>query len=202
MGGWTAGNHKSLGHRREKMIITRTKLVKTHACSDGLRFFDQHFSAGEATQEEVFEAIAKYAPTTSWQRWLALSLRLTATCRRWYPDGQPREEELYVAGKLHGLRRTWYANGKPREEETYVAGYLHGLRSSWWADGKPCAEDTWVDGKLHGLLRTWYSNGTPQVEETWEAGKRHGLRMAWYYGGTPPVEETWYRGKRVTTNIR
>ena len=98
------------------MIITRTKLVKTHACSAGLRLFDTHFPGGEATQEEVFEAIATYAPTSEWQSWLALELRLTATCRTWYPDGKPREEENYVAGNLHGIRRYWYANGKLWEE--------------------------------------------------------------------------------------
>ena len=124
------------------MIITRKQLVDTRACKEGLEFFDKHFPAGEGTQEEVFEAIAKYAPTTSWQRWLALELRLTATCRRWYPDGQPHVEELYVEGKLHGLRRTWWYDGTPWVDELYVEGKRHGLRRYWYADGKPQVEAT------------------------------------------------------------
>ena len=98
------------------MIITREALVETHACKEGLEFFDQHFPAGEGTQEEVFEAIEKYAPMQDWQAWLALELRLTATCRILYSDGKPREEENYVAGNLHGIRRYWYSNGKLWEE--------------------------------------------------------------------------------------
>ena len=154
------------------MIITRKQLVKAHACSEGLEFFDKHFPAGKGTQEEVFEAIAKYAPTTTeWQVWLARKLRLTATCRTWYSDGTPRVEETYAEGILHGLRRTWYANGKPHVEELYVEGKLHGLRRTWWDDGKPWVEELYVEGKRHGHRRYWYADVKPPVEETWDHGK-------------------------------
>ena len=153
------------------MKITRTKLVKSRACKDGLRFFDEHFPGGEATQEEVFEAIATYAPTSEWQAWLARKLRLTATFRTWYSDGQPWVEATYAEGKLHGLRRSWYDNGTPLEEETYVEGKLHGLCRSWYSDGQPCVEATYVEGKLHGLCRTWWADGQPCEEETWANGE-------------------------------
>ena len=130
------------------MIITRDALVEENACSAGLRLFDTHFPGGEATQEEVFEAIATYAPTSEWQAWLALKLRLTATCRKLYSDGQPSVEATYVEGKRHGLRRTWHPDGKPCAEETYLDGKLHGLCRTWWADGQPCEEETWANGEF------------------------------------------------------
>ena len=128
------------------MIITRDALVEENACSAGLRLFDTHFPAGAATQEEVFEAIATYAPTSEWQAWLALKLRLTATCRKLYSDGQPSVEATYVDGKLHGLLRYWHPDGKPLAEETYAEGIRHGLRRVWWDDGQPCEDETWAHG--------------------------------------------------------
>ena len=98
------------------MIITREALVEEQACSDGIRFFDEHFPAGEGTQEEVFEAIEKYAPMQDWQVWLARKLRLTVTFRTWRDDGKTWVEELYVEGKRHGLRRVWWEDGQPQEE--------------------------------------------------------------------------------------
>ena len=128
------------------MIITREALVETHACKEGLEFFDQHFPAGEGTQEEVFESIDKYAPTQDWQRWMARKLRLTATCRILYSDGQPGAEATYVDGKIHGLLRYWHPDGKPLAEETYAEGIRHGLRRVWWDDGQPCEDETWAHG--------------------------------------------------------
>ena len=127
------------------MIITRDALVEEHACSDGLEFFDTHFPGGEGTQEAVFEAIEKYAPTKDWQAWLASNLGLTTTCRRWYSDGKPHVDETYVEGKHHGLRRTWWSDGTLRVDETYVEGKRHGLRRTWHSDGTP-REATWDHG--------------------------------------------------------
>ena len=152
-------------------MIKRDALVEENACKEGLEFFDTHFPAGEGTQEAVFEALAKYAPTTSWQAWLAGHLGLTATCRSWYPDGKPWLEDTYVAGNLHGLCRTWHPDGKPWAEITYVDGKRHGLRRTWHSDGKPHEEETYVEGKRHGLCRTWWEAGQPCEEETWDHGK-------------------------------
>ena len=182
------------------MIITREALVKSRACKDGLEFFDEHFPAGEATQEVVFSAIAKYAPTTSWQAWLARKLRLTATCQILYSDGQPRAEETYVEGNLHGQRRTWYSDGNPCEEETYVDGKLHGQRRTWHPDGQPCEEETYVDCNLHGLRRTWWADGKLCEEENYVEGKLHGLCRYWYSdAGKPCEEETWDHGVRISS---
>ena len=118
------------------MMIKRDALVEENACKEGLEFFDTHFPAGEGTQEEVFEALAKYAPTQDWQAWLARNLRLTATCRKWHKNGKIEEEQSFVDGYRHGVYIAWYGNGQKLMEETWDNGQSQHNRMLWDMDGK------------------------------------------------------------------
>ena len=170
-------------------MIKRDALVEENACKEGLEFFDTHFPAGEGTQEAVFEALAKYAPTTSWQAWLAGHLGLTATCRSWYTNGTKADEAEYVDGNVHGMRRSWYSDDTPGDEEHYVEGKIHGLRRAWHYNGELWVEETYVYDILHGLCRYWYTDGKPCAEETFEHGRRNTWR-SWDCNGNPDGEHT------------
>lgn len=71
--------------------------------------------------------------------------------------------QVYVAGKMHGLRVQRESDGGRCEVE-YVEGRQQGLDRCWNARGKLIRESTWVDGHLEGLHRAWHANG--KLEET------------------------------------
>lgn len=102
--------------------------------------------------------------------------------RRFYRNGQLREETTCLGGQHHGPHRTWHHNGKMASEEFYQHGLLHGLcrqwndqgkllgsfrmklgtgiQSEWFDDGQLRLETSTVDGKFTGRTRTWMRDGT------------------------------------------
>ena len=53
----------------------------------------------------------------------------TGTARATHPDGKPKAEYPFVAGRFHGVVREWWENGQQSVETHFENGQRHG--SNW-----------------------------------------------------------------------
>jgi len=82
-----------------------------------------------------------------------------AACRGFYPSGKPNFYYPMEDGLNHGICQTWYEDGTLEGEEIYLHGKLHGLRRQWWPNGKPMKFAEYRNGKHHGPTRFFYPTG-------------------------------------------
>jgi len=108
-------------------------------------------------------------------------------------------ETPYVNGVIEGVRQTFYPSGEPKSSECWVAGKQHGLTVEY-KNGTVWREIPYVTGHKEGVEKV-YRSGNELVEEiTWFEGKKHGphrryideiVKTEWFYrGGLMP------KGKR------
>lgn len=102
--------------------------------------------------------------------------------RRFYRNGQLREETTCLGGQNHGPHRTWHRNGKMASEEFYERGMLHGLCRQWNDRGKLLGSFRVKHGT--GIQREWFDDGRLRLETSTVDGKFTGRTRTWMRDGT------------------
>ena len=102
--------------------------------------------------------------------------------RRFYRNGQLREETIYLGGQHHGPHRTWHRNAKMASEEFYQHGLLHGLCRQWSERGKLLGSFRMKHGT--GIQREWFDDGQLRLETSTVDGKFTGRTRTWMRDGT------------------
>ncbi len=106
--------------------------------------------------------------------------------RRFYRNGQLREEIHFLGRQLHGFRRVWHHNGRLALEESYEHGLLHGQCRQWNDRGKLLGSFRMKHGT--GIQREWFENGQPRLETSTVDGMFTGRTRFWMRDGTLTVE--------------
>jgi uncharacterized protein len=113
---------------------------------------------------------------------------------RFYPDGKPKSEANYTAGKISGKSRTWFPNGRLQCETNYLAGDLNGLSQCYYESGTRKAQGSFKYGKPVGTHRKWYENQKQESQTAFSDGDRHGTFREWYNTGELHYEIVFNRG--------
>lgn len=102
--------------------------------------------------------------------------------RRFYRNGQLREETIYLGGQHHGPHRTWHRNGKMASEEFYQHGLLHGFCRQWNERGKLLGSFRMKHGT--GIQREWFDDGQLRLETSTVDSMFTGRTRTWMRDGT------------------
>jgi antitoxin component YwqK of YwqJK toxin-antitoxin module len=95
---------------------------------------------------------------------------------RWHANGVRAElVETRDCGKQE-RRRAWYPNGQPRLDEVRDRGELHGARRRWNAKGILLLEAELNHGTPNGLWKAWYDNGRMAMLATFADGRAQQAR--------------------------
>jgi len=72
-------------------------------------------------------------------------------------------EEIYVNGKLDGIRKVFYDSGKPSDEMNYKNGVLNGKLFKYAENGQIISEEFYVNDAKHG--KAIYRDSTGKIVE-------------------------------------
>jgi len=107
----------------------------------------------------------------------------------YHPNQVMESETPFANGVIEGVRQTFYPSGEPKASESWIAGRQHGLAVEY-KNGIVWREIPFVTGHKEGVEKV-YRNGSMLVEEiTWFEGKKHGphrryideiVKTEWYY---------------------
>jgi len=98
--------------------------------------------------------------------------------------------EVYVNGKLEGVKSTYYPNGKLTEELTYESGSREGPNNYFSPDGVLLKKLQYINDQLHGPAEYFDANGNLTIKGQYVDGKKHGL-WKYYKFGKLVLEETY-----------
>jgi len=113
----------------------------------------------------------------------------------WHPNGQLREQLLYVNGVQEGEVRNWYSNGQLQMEGEKQHGEFNGICKTYYEGGNV---QTIVDtklGKFNGELLRFYENGNKKEKCIYIMDMPEGKCVEWYENGQQRVEFNFTNGK-------
>jgi periplasmic protein TonB len=90
---------------------------------------------------------------------------------RWYKNGQPESEEIFINGKRNGKAIEWYENGLLKSEKNYVNNKLEGKSSVWYENGQLKSESNYINNQLNGALISYWKKGEKKREDVYREGK-------------------------------
>lgn len=67
--------------------------------------------------------------------------------------------ETYVDNKKHGVFTSWYSSGNPKKQERYHEGMLHGYQVMCHPNGVSDSLVPYVLGEKHGVVHQWDTEG-------------------------------------------
>ena len=90
--------------------------------------------------------------------------------RKFYEDGQLKEEAVYAEGMKNGLFQSWFPNGQRKIRGTMENDRWNGSYEEWYEDGTPRIVGQYLLGKQHGEWRFFDKTGTPMPSLRYEEG--------------------------------
>lgn len=112
--------------------------------------------------------------------------------KRWYGNGNIREQKFYRNGKLEGSYKSWYENGQISSHGFYKNGKWDGERRVWNYSGNLMMQAFYRNDDAEGMVKCWHSNGIPEICSFWKNGKKEGIRKYWSEDGCL-LEREFYR---------
>jgi len=126
---------------------------------------------------------------------------MTELVKRYYKNGNLREEYTLVNGVVDGVYRGWYENGQKYVEYTFVSGKVHGSHQMWYDNGRISNESNYVAGKCEVLYRAWYTNGQKFIEYTLVRNNFHGWSYKWNSDGSIKQVTLFRDGREVDFDV-
>jgi antitoxin component YwqK of YwqJK toxin-antitoxin module len=90
--------------------------------------------------------------------------------RKFYEDGQLKQEAVYAEGMKNGLFQSWFPNGQRKIRGTMENDRWNGSYEEWYEDGTPRIVGQYLLGKQHGEWRFFDKTGTPMPSLRYEEG--------------------------------
>lgn len=113
-----------------------------------------------------------------------------------WANGLPREQQVWVDGKLDGPYRAWLPSGLLREAGQHVAGQREGRWIRYDKSGNPSTESFYRADMLDGPFRAWFPSGQLRESSTWKKGQLSGVERHWNGAGKLLRESGWLDGKK------
>ncbi len=98
--------------------------------------------------------------------------------------------EMYVDGKLDGIKTTYYGNDAITETIMYKNGLMNGPNNHYSYDNVLLKELNYVNDKLHGLAVYYDVRGQKLLEGQYKNGRKYGVWKT-YKDGKLEKEETF-----------
>lgn len=89
----------------------------------------------------------------------------------------------YYMGKEHGIMKKWYDNGQLKEERSFLFGRKEGTHTGWYEDGSQRFVYNFDHGEYSGNLKEWYQNGQLYKDFNYVNGYETGMQTAWETNG-------------------
>jgi uncharacterized protein len=89
----------------------------------------------------------------------------------WYENGQKKQEENWIGGRLEGRFITWHDNGIKHQDGTYLHGQMEGKYEEWDPDGQKIIDGRMLSGKQHGKWTYYNEKGNIIKQEDYTNGE-------------------------------
>ena len=96
---------------------------------------------------------------------------MNALQKKFYEDGQLKEEAVYKGGVKNGPFRSWFSNGQIKIRGTMENDRWNGMYEEWYEDGTPRIVGQYVKGRQHGEWCFFNSKGMPMPSLLYDAGQ-------------------------------
>jgi len=78
--------------------------------------------------------------------------------------------EFPILSPTYAIVRRYWKNGNKRQEEEYRNGKQHGKDTGWYMGGNKMWEFEYKNNKLHGKVLAWYKNGKIDIKRVYKNG--------------------------------
>ena len=122
---------------------------------------------------------------------------LTRTVYSLYPGTKDTASiSIYHQGREDGKWRKYYANGQLKEERTYHNGKKTGVYAAWWDNARKQLEYHFDNDEYDGTCREWNYDGRLIKEMHYEKGHEQGSQKMYYDNGKVRANYMIIDGKR------
>ncbi|MCG3164314.1 MAG: hypothetical protein POELPBGB_00068 [Bacteroidia bacterium] len=94
--------------------------------------------------------------------------KLNGSGKRYYVNGQLKEEFIYKDGELDGYFKKYHSNGKLAEEGRYDNGVEQGTWTTYYINGKPEESTYYLNGLAEGYSESYNPDGKKDEEDFFE----------------------------------
>lgn len=113
-----------------------------------------------------------------------------------YKPDQVVEEGYYKDSRKVGIWRRYYPNGNIKDEIEYNNNRPSGKYKIYYENGVLQEEGEWKNNRNVGTFKRYYENGNISQEFSFnESGKREGTQKYYYENGQLMIEGEWKEGK-------
>lgn len=116
--------------------------------------------------------------------------------KRWFPNGQIKNQGDYVKGKRHGNWKLWFLNGQLSEDINFKKDSLDGDFKKWNENGIMINEGKYELGNLEGNWQSWHDNGQLKADKNYSNNKLDGKQIYWYANGQKRTEGNFIKGSK------
>lgn len=111
------------------------------------------------------------------------------TTKKYYPNGQLKNQYQMKEGKLDGESKSYYENGNLKKIAQWKNDKENGLVQFYDEDGVLTSDETYRDGRLEGPARFFYPNGQVKELVNYSFDKENGEAKRYAENGT--LEKEW-----------
>jgi uncharacterized protein len=112
----------------------------------------------------------------------------------YYSNGNRKEVEPYVDGKLEGTNVYYFPNGAKKYEVNYSKGEKNGSYREYYMNGQLKSEGWYSDNELNGFWNEYNEKGNIETKTFYLNDEVHGLRQFFMVNGKLDYEEVYHNG--------
>ena len=101
----------------------------------------------------------------------------------------------------NGLQKKFYQDGQLKEEAVYKGGMKNGPFRSWFSNGQMKVRGTMENDRWNGSYEEWYEDGTPRIVGQYDKGRQHGEWCFFDNKGIPMPSLRYDEGHEVTREM-
>lgn len=122
--------------------------------------------------------------------------RKTGIWKRYYPNGNIKDEIEYINNRTGGYYKIYYENGQLQEEGYWKNNRNVGTFKRYYENGNLAQEFNFNEsGKREGVQKYYYENGQLMIEGEWQDGKEAGVVKEYYENGELKAEKYFNNGQ-------
>lgn len=113
----------------------------------------------------------------------------------------PSVKRFEKTKEKNALQKKFYQDGQLKEEAVYEGGVKNGPFRSWFSNGQIKVRGTMENDRWNGSYEEWYEDGTPRIVGQYVKGRQHG---EWYFfnkKGMPLPSLRYDEGQEVTREL-
>jgi len=115
-----------------------------------------------------------------------------------YLPTQLVEQGMYISGRKNGVWKRFFPNGDIRNETTYVNGRIDGKYKEYYRNGQIQEEGNWWNSRNVSEFSRYYPNGNKAQEFVFkQSGKRDGEQRYYYPSGKLMIMAEVNNGKKA-----